>query len=143
MEQGMTSMVPATGPAKKAKDSVISMAAVLLGVASVIMILQFVIVVVTIVLGNLTVKVNPETGEEINGIGKIFPDIARDWKSCLIFVIGIVCLCIARKAYKEANGSKKPKAKIVTMEEVEDTPSAEVGLDSTKEIDDDSESIKT
>ena len=95
-----------------------------------VMIIQFVFIFGIIIIGNLSITVNPDTGEKINGVGKIIPDMMREWQSILIFMLGIICLCISRKALKENSKEKTSRARIVTMEEVKDTTYKDVNFDS-------------
>lgn len=68
--------------------------------AGVLMVIQYIFIVVILVIGNLLITVNPDTGEKINGPDSIIPSILGEWKSFLIFVVGIACLFISHKASK-------------------------------------------
>ena len=101
------------------KKSFISIVAAVLCGAGILMVIQYVFIVAILIIGNLLITVNPDTGEKINGPESIIPSIMGEWKSFLIFVIGIVCIYISRKALKSNNTitHKKSRAKIVTIEE--------------------------
>ncbi len=104
------------------KKSFISIATAVLRGAGVLMVIQYIFIVVISVIGNLLITVNPDTGEKINGPDSIIPSMLGEWKSFLIFVVGIVCLFISHKASKsnDAGVHKKTRARIETMEKERD-----------------------
>lgn len=83
------------------KKSLISIAMALLRGAGVLMVIQYIFIIIVLIIGNLLITVNPDTGEKINGPEAIIPSIMREWKSFLIFVIGIVCIYISHKVFKD------------------------------------------
>ncbi len=117
----MNNAISATDGINSKKRTGMSVVAIILGIVGAVMIIQFVFIFITIIIGDLLITVNPDTGEKINGAGKIIPDIMREWQSILIFVLGIICLYISRKALKGNNNEKTSRGRIVTMEEVKDT----------------------
>lgn len=99
---------------------IISALAIVLGAVGGFMILQFVVIALIVIVGNLFITVNPDTGEQINGAAKIIPDLLGEWESILICLIGVICLCISRKALKGSKKSVGSRARIMTMEDVKD-----------------------
>ena len=117
----MNNAMSATDGINSKKRTEMSIVAIILGIVGAVMIIQFVFIFITIIIGDLLITVNPDTGEKINGAGKIIPDIMREWQSILIFVLGIICLYISCKVLKGNNKEKTSRGRIVTMEEVKDT----------------------
>ena len=117
------------------KKPLISIAAALLCGVGILMIIQYIFIIIVLIIGNLSITVNPDTGEKINGPENIIPSIMGEWKSFLIFVVGIVCLYISYKAFKSntANTHKKSGARIETMEEEKGAVYKSVNSNSEKE----------
>ncbi len=87
-------------PSYNAKKPLKSVAAALLRVAGIVMVIQYIFIIIFLIIGNLSITVNPDTGEKINGPESIIPSIIREWKSFVIFIIGVVCIYISHKAFK-------------------------------------------
>ena len=121
MNQDMSNAISATDGINSKKRTGMSVVATILRIVGDVMIIQSVFILIIIIISDLLITVNPDSGEKINGAGEIIPDIMREWQSIIIFVPGIICLCISRKALKGNNKEKTSRGRIVTMEEVKDT----------------------
>lgn len=95
MNKGWTKM---NNDGKKLTTSAITIILRLIGLALVTL---STIVIAAILLGDLVLTIDPETGNKTNGPEDIIPDLIIEWRSILILIAGIICLYASHKISKK------------------------------------------